>query len=48
MRTCIYTCYDRCLNRWKENNIEHTKEEFKLYANKKEAMFKWYKGLIHF
>jgi len=48
MRTSIETCYDRCLNRWKQLNKDYTEEEFNKYANKKKALFKWYKGLNRF
>lgn len=48
MRTSIETCYERCLNRWKQINKDYAKEDFIKYANKKSAMFKWYKGLNRF
>lgn len=48
MRTSIETCYDRCLNRWKQINKDYTEEEFIKYANRKSAIFKWYKGLNNF
>ena len=45
MRTCIDTCYKRCLNRWKESVNKYSEEEFKKYADKKIYMYKWYKSL---
>jgi len=36
------------LNRWKQLNKDYTEEEFNKYANKKKALFKWYKGLNRF
>ena len=47
MRTSIETCYERTLNRWKNNN-EFNEEEFNKFFEKKKGMFKWYKGLNKF
>lgn len=44
MRTCIDTCYNRCLKRYDEQNPTSTKEEREKYANKKLSIYKWYKG----
>lgn len=49
MRTCVETCYERTLNRYK--NImkdNYNEEDFQKYANKKKGMFSWYKGLNKF
>jgi len=48
IRTSINTCYERCINRWKEKNNNYTKEEYDNYANKKNGMFGWYKSLNKF
>lgn len=48
MRTCIETCYDRCLDRWKLNKKEYTDEEYQKFYNKKLDMFNWYKSLNKF
>ena len=45
MRTSIDTCYERCLNRWKTNTKNYTEDEYIKYAEKKIAMYKWYKGI---
>ena len=44
MRTCIDTCYERTLNRWKSRN-EYNEEEYQKFADRKKGMFKWYKSL---
>ncbi len=43
IRTCIDTCYQRTINRFKENNPNYTSEELENYMNRKKALFKWYK-----
>ena len=48
MRTCIDTCYNRCLNRWKDITGNYTKEELEKYSNKKLGMYSWYKSLNNF
>jgi len=48
MRTSIDTCYERCLNRWKTNTKNYTEDEYKKYADKKIAMYEWYKGINNF
>lgn len=45
MRTSIDTCYERCLSRWKTNIKNYIEDEYKKYADKKIAMYKWYKGI---
>lgn len=47
MRTCINTCYERTLNRWKSNN-KYNEEEYQKFANKKKGMFSWYHSLNTF
>ena len=48
MRTCIDTCYERVLSRWKSINKEYTEEEYNKYAERKKGMFKWYKSINKF
>ena len=43
IRTCIDTCYNRAINRFKSNNPNYTNEELEKYKEKKKAIFKWYK-----
>ena len=47
MRTCVNTCYERTLNRWKSNN-KYNEEDYKKFAERKKGMFKWYKSLNKF
>ena len=42
IRTCIDTCYNRTIERYKKNN-NYTKEELEKYIERKKALFKWYK-----
>ena len=48
MRTCIDSCYERILSRWKKNNKEYIEEEYCKYAERKKGMFKWYKSINKF
>lgn len=48
MRTCINTCYNRCIERWKSQRTNYTKEELEKYSNKKLGMYSWYKTLNKF
>lgn len=48
MRTCINTCYERCITRWKNQRINYTSEELARYSNKKLGMYNWYKSLNKF
>jgi len=43
LRTCIDTCYKRCIQRYKEQNKNITDEEIIKYSNKKLPIYKWYK-----
>jgi len=43
IRTCIDTCYNRTINRFKSNNLNYTNEELEKYKERKKAIFKWYK-----
>ena len=43
IRTCIDTCYNRTISRYKENNPNYTEEELEKYMEKKKSLFKWYK-----
>lgn len=48
MRTSVDTCYQRCVNRYKEEHEIYTNEDFEKYKNKKANMYKWYKSLNKF
>ena len=48
VRTSIETCYQRCVNRYKERNPDATLEELEKYNNKKKALFEWYRGINSF
>ena len=43
IRTCIDTCYNRTIERFKKNNPNYTNEELVKYMEKKKSIFKWYK-----
>ena len=43
IRTCIDTCYNRTIERFKKNNPNYNNEELEKYKEKKKAIFKWYK-----
>lgn len=44
IRTCINTCYKRCIDRFKNINPNATLEEIEKYAERKKAIYKWYHG----
>lgn len=48
IRTSIDNCYNRCVERWKENNKNYNVVELEKYSNKKSNMFNWYKSLNEF
>jgi len=48
MRTCIDTCYKRCVDRWIAKNPNATLEEKEKYMEKKKKMYKWYLYLNEF
>ena len=48
MRTSIQTCYERVLNRFKENKKQSTIEEYQAFEKRKKGMFNWYKSLNEF
>ena len=48
IRTSIETCYQRCLERYKNNTINYSKEDLDKYALKKQNMFNWYHSLNDF
>ena len=48
IRTSIDNCYNRCVERWKENNKNYNVVELEKYSNKKSYMFNWYKSLNEF
>lgn len=43
LRTSIDTCYQRCINRYKENNQNASEEEIYKYTEKKKSIYSWYK-----
>ncbi len=43
IRTCIDTCYNRTISRFKDNNPNYIDEELEKYMERKKAIFKWYK-----
>ena len=43
IRTDIDTCYQRCIERYKNNNPKVSKEEIEKYSDKKKPIYKWYK-----
>ena len=43
IRTCINTCYNRTIERYKKINENYTKEELENYIERKKSIFKWYK-----
>ncbi len=48
MRTCIDTCYRRCIERFKNTKENYTEEELNKYKEKKKSIYKWYKGTNEF
>ena len=48
IRTCINTCYERCINRYKELNKNADFEEISKYATRKKGMYTWYHNLNKF
>ena len=42
IRTCIDNCYNRAIERFKNNN-KYTEEELQNYMKRKKAVYKWYK-----
>ena len=47
-RTSIDTCYERCINRYKERNIFATEEMIKDFSNKKRQIYNWYHSINDF
>lgn len=43
IRTCIDTCYNRTIERYKKSNSNYTSDELEKYKERKKAIFKWYK-----
>ena len=43
IRTCIDTCYNRTIERYKKQNPNYTEEELDKYKRKKSGLFIWYK-----
>ena len=45
IRTCVDTCYQRCIERFNKKYYNVSLDEKERYANKKKALFNWYHGL---
>jgi hypothetical protein len=43
IRTDIDTCYKRCIERFKLNNPNATKDKIEKFSEKKKPLYKWYK-----
>lgn len=48
LRTCINTCYERCINRFKENKKEASYDEIAAFSSRKKGMYSWYHNLNKF
>lgn len=48
IRTCIDTCYERVIERYKKRYPNCSEEEFNKYKERKKAIYKWYKGTNKF
>lgn len=48
VRTCINTCFERCLKRYEENNPQATFTELIAYRNRKIKIYTWYHNLNRF
>ena len=48
MRTCIDTCYQRCIDRWKERNKDYKQEELNKFMERKKGMYSWYRAINTF
>lgn len=48
IRTCVDTCYQRCVDRFDKKFYNVSLEEKERYAQKKKALFNWYHGLNRF
>jgi len=48
IRTCIDTCYNRCISRYENNNSNATMEDKINYINRKKNIYKWYHKLNEF
>ena len=45
LRTCINTCFDRCIKRYQELHKDASFEELSAYTARKKGMYKWYLGI---
>ncbi len=48
MRTCIDTCYQRCLDRYDKEHTGATMEKKSAYATRKKKIYQWYHSLNQF
>ena len=45
LRTCINTCFDRCIKRYEEQHKNASFEELSSYTARKKGMYAWYKAI---
>ena len=48
LRTSANTCYERCVNRWKNDHKNYSNEELTKFMKKKKGIYSWYKYLNSF
>lgn len=48
IRTCVDTCYKRCIDRWINSHDNYSEDELNNYKNKKKGIFKWYLSINNF
>ena len=48
LRTCVNTCYNRCIERFKKKNEDYTLDDLAEYSNRKKNIYKWYHHLNNF
>lgn len=48
IRTCVNTCFKRCIERYKNNHPNSSFEEIAAYSNHKKSIYTWYHSLNKF
>lgn len=48
MRTCVDTCFNRCVDRYKNTHKDISSEDLEKYKNKKIGMYSWYHYINEF
>ena len=48
IRTCVDTCYKRCIDRWINSHDNYSENELEMYKQKKKGMYTWYLNLNRF